>query len=42
MSSQPVDQLLMQAVMVVEPSAKQSMLVTDWPEPSAEQPMLSV
>ena len=30
------------AVTVVEPSAKLPMLVVDWPEPLAEQPMLSV
>jgi hypothetical protein len=33
---------LVLAVMVVKPSAKQPMLVADWPKPSDEQPMLSV
>ena len=41
MSSQPVGQLPALVVVVVEPSARQSMLVADCLEPSAEQPMLS-
>ena len=41
MSSQLVDQLLVLAVTVVKPSAKQPMLTVDWVEPSAEQPMPS-